>query len=155
MRTNSLLDRLRFLAVASCAAAALTAAACGGSSSPSGPSTTPPPATGGGSTTATLSTLSSQIFGARCTGCHGGSAPAASMNLEANNVFENLVNRASTEKPGAVRVVPGDPNGSYLVQKLRGDVGITGVRMPRGGPYLTDDQINLVIQWIQDGAKNN
>ena len=53
-------------------------------------------------------------------------------------------------------MIPGDPENSYLVQKLRGDPGIVGLRMPRNGPpYLTDDQINLIKQWIQDGAKNN
>jgi hypothetical protein len=153
---NNVNARLRHVFAAACCAASVCAAGCGGSSNPAGSSSIPPPAAGGGSSPVTLSTLSSQIFSSRCTGCHGGSAPSASLNLEANNAFENLVNKPSTEKSGAVRVVPGDPNGSYLVQKLRGDAGIVGLRMPRNGPpYLSDDQINLVIQWIQDGAKNN
>ena len=151
------MTRLRVIALAACCAAALVVAACGGSSSPAGPST-PGPGTGGGSgsATATLSTLQTQIFSARCTGCHGGSAPAAGLSLEASNSHANLVNVASSEKTGAVRVIPGDAENSYLVQKLRGDPGIAGLRMPRNGPpYLTDDQINLVKQWIQNGAKND
>ena len=41
-------------------------------------------------------------------------------------------------------------------QRTSGDPGIVGLRMPRNGPpYLTDDQINQVKQWIQNGAKND
>jgi Planctomycete cytochrome C len=155
-------DRIRQIALAACCAAALVAGACGGSSSspaaPSAPAATPSTGSGGGtgSTEVTLSSLSSQIFVPRCTGCHGGGSPSAGMNLEPGNAYEKLVNVASSEKSGAIRVIPGDPENSYLVQKLRGDVGIVGLRMPRNGPpYLTDDQINLVKQWIQAGAKNN
>ena len=53
-------------------------------------------------------------------------------------------------------MIPGDPENSYLIHKLRGDADIVGLRMPRNGPpFLTDDQINQVKKWIQDGAKNN
>ncbi len=152
--------RVRQIALAACLAAALVAGACGGSSSsPTSPSTgsgTGGSGSGGGTSVVTLSTISSQIFVPRCTGCHGGGSPSGGMNLEAGNAYEKLVNVASSEKSGAIRVIPGDPENSYLVQKLRGDPGIVGLRMPRNGPpYLTDDQINLVKQWIQDGAKNN
>jgi hypothetical protein len=156
---TSQIDRVRQIALAACCAAALVAAACGGSSSPASPSssgTSTGTGGGSGSTAVTFSTLQTQIFTARCSGCHGGGSPSAGMNLEAGNAYENLVNKASSEKSGAIRVIPGDAENSYLVQKLRGDAGIVGLRMPRNGPpYLTDDQINLVKQWIQDGAKNN
>jgi hypothetical protein len=65
------------------------------------------------------------------------------------------VNVASHEKPSAIRVVPGDPDNSYIIQKLEGTAGIEGVRMPAGGPYLTADQISLIRQWIAAGALNN
>lgn len=145
----------RTLMAAACAGA-LVAAACGGSSnSPTSPST-PSGGGGGGSTTPTLTALSASIFTPRCSGCHGGSSPSAGMNLEAGNVFESLVNVPSRGKAGAIRVIPGDAENSYLIHKLRGDSDIVGLRMPRNGPpYLTDDEINQVKQWIQDGAKNN
>ena len=150
-------DSVRHALLAACGAAVLFAAACGGgSSSPTSPSGGPPG--GGGTTTVTLSTLQSQIFSVSCPGCHTdqGRSPAAGLNLTAGAAYANLVNVPSTAKSGAIRVIPGNPDGSYLVQKHRGDPGIVGVRMPRNGPpYLTDDQINLVKQWIQDGAKNN
>lgn len=149
--------KIRSLALVASIAATLTAGACGGSSnSPTSPSTPPSTGGGGGSTAVTFSTLQTQIFSQRCVGCHGGGSPSAGMNLEAGNAYESLVNKASSEKAGAIRVVPGNAEASYLVQKLRGDPGIVGLRMPRNGPpYLSDDQISLVIQWINAGAKND
>jgi hypothetical protein len=53
-------------------------------------------------------------------------------------------------------VIPGNPSGSYLIQKLEGASDIVGLRMPRNGPpYLTTEQIALIRQWIQNGAPNN
>ena len=34
-------------------------------------------------------------------------------------------------------------------------IGITGDRMPQGGPYLTDAQTKLVRDWIRRGAPND
>jgi hypothetical protein len=78
------------------------------------------------------------------------------MNLKAGSAYASLVNVASSGKPGATRVIPGNPSGSYLIQKLEGAPDIVGLRMPRNGPpYLTDAQIALIRQWIQNGAPNN
>ena len=96
---------------------------------------------------------------AGCINCHtnaGGRTPAAGMNLGPGFAYDNIVNRASTGKPGAIRVIPGDPDNSYLVQKIEGAPGIVGQRMPRtGGPYLTPGQITVIRRWIREGAKNN
>ena len=52
-------------------------------------------------------------------------------------------------------IVPYDPDGSALVQKLYGTFGI-GQRMPRDGPpYWTDEEIELVETWIAQGAKGD
>lgn len=48
-------------------------------------------------------------------------------------------------------VVPGDPEGSLLYQRLKGQGGPV---MPPNGP-LPDAQIQLIYQWIKQGAKNN
>lgn len=48
-------------------------------------------------------------------------------------------------------VVPGNPYASALVRKLRGTYDV-GLRMPRNGPYWTDEQIELVERWIEQGA---
>ena len=49
---------------------------------------------------------------------------------------------------------PNDPANSYLYRKIAG-AGITGDRMPQGGPYLTDAQTKLVRDWIRRGAPND
>jgi hypothetical protein len=62
----------------------------------------------------------------------------------------------STNKSGAVRVIPGDPDNSYLVHKLEGSPGIVGERMPRtAGPFLTASQMLVIRRWIQLGANND
>lgn len=49
--------------------------------------------------------------------------------------------------------IPGNPEGSALVQKLRGTYKV-GLRMPRSGPpYLRDDETQLVADWIAQGAR--
>ena len=53
-------------------------------------------------------------------------------------------------------MVAGDPDRSYLVQKIEGAPGIVGERMPRtGGPFLTPGQIAIIRRWIELGAPNN
>lgn len=52
-------------------------------------------------------------------------------------------------------VVPFSPEASALVQKLRGTFGV-GVRMPKNGPaYWSESDIELVEQWIAQGAKGD
>lgn len=95
---------------------------------------------------------------AACTQCHtsNGRTPASNLNLISGAAYSQIVNRASTAKAGAVLVIPGDPDNSYLVQKLEGASGIVGQRMPRtGGPYLTPGQMMVIRRWIQEGAQNN
>jgi hypothetical protein len=82
--------------------------------------------------------------------------PTGGLNLTAGNSYAALVNVASPLKPSATRVVPGNPEGSYLIQKLEGAAGIAGRRMPfNGPPYLTDGQILVIKRWIEIGAPNN
>ena len=62
-----------------------------------------------------------------------------------------LVNVPSTEVPSILRVEPGNPDDSYLVQKIEGTAAV-GARMPLGGPNLSADEIAAIRQWITDGA---
>jgi hypothetical protein len=49
-------------------------------------------------------------------------------------------------------VIPGQPCESALVQKLQGDY-FEGLPMPKDGPpYWSPDEIQLVIDWIAEGA---
>jgi mono/diheme cytochrome c family protein len=153
MRIEILRLRLRLsltFGIVALAIAAMTAG-CGSSSSP----TTPTQPSGPSFATQ----IQAQILTPSCAGCHtdDGRNPAGGLNLKAaSNSYSQLVNVASTGKPGAIRVIPGNPSGSYLVQKLEGAADIVGLRMPRNGPpFLTDAQIALIRQWIQNGAPNN
>jgi mono/diheme cytochrome c family protein len=127
------------------------AAACGSSSTPTTPSAATVP-------TVTLSQIQTEIFTPTCAGCHtdDGRTPAGGLNLKSGSAHANLVGVASTGKTGAVRVIAGNPSGSYLVQKVEGASDIVGLRMPRNGPpFLTDAQVARIRQWIQSGALNN
>ena len=113
----------------------------------------------------TLSTIQREIFNApdssgrlSCVQCHTnvGRTPSAGLLLTEGQSFQALVNQPSRAKAGAVFVVPGDPDNSYLIHKLEGSANIAGVRMPRGaGPFLTAGQMSIIRRWIQLGAKND
>jgi len=93
-----------------------------------------------------------------CIQCHTnvGRNPSAGLNLVEGASYGALVGRPSVNKPGEIFVIPGDPDNSYIVKKLLGASGITGVRMPRGaGPYLTEGQMLVIKRWIKEGAANN
>ena len=89
-----------------------------------------------------------------CTACHTnvGRTPAAGLNLTHDVAYQQIVNVAAQNKPGAIRVVPGNPDASYLVHKVEGTPGIVGLRMPFVAPYLTDGQILILRRWIEIGA---
>lgn len=113
----------------------------------------------------TFSSIQRDIFNApdssgraACTSCHNaqGARFSGNLNLADTTSYNQLIGVNSTNKAGAVRVIPGDPSGSYLIQKIEGAPGIFGERMPRtGGPYLTPGQITIIRRWIQLGAPNN
>lgn len=93
-----------------------------------------------------------------CTNCHTstGRNPAGQLNLNHDVAFDQLVNQASRGKPGATRVIPGDPENSYIIHKVEGRTDIAGRRMPIGGPpFLTDGQILILRRWIALGAPRN
>jgi hypothetical protein len=105
----------------------------------------------------TLDAIQAAVFGPTCStaGCHsgGGAALPTIMNLtSAQASFDNLVNIASLQMPGAIRVLPGDPDNSYLIHKLEGTAAV-GDRMPAGSPNPLDSAaIAEIRQWIADGA---
>lgn len=114
---------------------------------------------------ATFSSIQHEIFDTTdssgrlaCTSCHtdAGRSPAGGLVLLEGRAYDALVGRPSSFKPGAILVVPGDPDGSYMVHKLEGAADIAGSRMPRGtGPFLTSGQMQIIRRWIALGAKND
>lgn len=112
-----------------------------------------------------FSSIQSEIFEstdvsgrASCVACHSasGQAFAGGLNLERSAAYAALINVPARTKPSAIRVVPGNPDASYLVHKLQGGPDIVGFRMPRfGPPFLTDGQISVIRRWIELGAAND
>lgn len=106
---------------------------------------------GGGPLVATFESIQAQVFTPLCTGCHAGATAPQGLRLDAASSYDLLVGVASNEAPSVQRVQPGDPDRSYLVQKLEGSAAV-GARMPLGGPYLDQATIDVIRQWITDGA---
>ena len=52
------------------------------------------------------------------------------------------------------RVTPNDTANSYLIQKLKGTQAVGG-RMPQGGPFFDQATMDMIKEWINDGAPNN
>ena len=101
----------------------------------------------------TLTQLQQTIFGGVCTNCHTGANAPRGLRLDSEeNSYQFLVNRAADESPSLMRVNPGKPDDSYLIKKLEGSSDIVGARMPLGGPYLSQAQIDQVRSWIANGA---
>lgn len=123
--------------------------ACAGPPAESDTDTTPP---------ATLTEIQASVFTPSCafSSCHGPSGSAASLDLTEGHAYGELVGVASTGAPDRVRVVPGDPDASYLVAKLAADADIVGEPMPSGDPDgLDPDLLERVRSWIADGASDD
>ena len=110
-----------------------------------------------GGTAATASCevdVEADILAARCGGsvCHSaGEERAAGLDLVTAGVAERVANvaSASAECGGSMLVVPGDPGGSLLYQKL-GDAPPCGSQMPLAAEPLSDDDLECVRGWIQE-----
>ncbi len=117
---------------------------------------------GNGGGDVTLSANVQPIFTSNCAtiGCHVGTdAPpiGQGMDLSAGNAFSNIVGVQSAEA-SLLRVNPGNPDQSYLVNKIEGtqnSVGGSGGRMPLGRSALPASQIATIRSWIAAGALNN
>ena len=122
----------------------------------------------GGGTTATLTSIQDTIFTPKCatSGCHqlgalcfnqtGGLGGGIGLDLSDTDAsFASLVGVMSFEDGVFMRAEAGDPDNSYLVKKIQGDPDIFGLQMPLGLPPLDQDEIDLIREWITDGAFDN
>lgn len=90
--------------------------------------------------------------GCSSTACHG-SARQAGLDLRSGAAYGALVGvGGSTES--IVRVIPGDPNGSYVVIRVEGRQTV-GSRMPLGGDPLDAIDLANLRNWIARGAAEN
>lgn len=110
-----------------------------------------PGAPGSGPLTADFDSIQANVFTPICTVCHAGADAPHGLRLDAADSYGLLVGVPSVEVPSLLRVKAGDPDDSYLIQKLEGHAAV-GARMPFGGPYLSNDVIAVIRQWITAGA---
>jgi mono/diheme cytochrome c family protein len=88
------------------------------------------------------------LFATRCAKCHAekglmGAAPEGYLLTS----YESTLSVADR-----VRVVPGHPDASELVRRVRGQAH---PRMPLDGPpYLSEEQIRLIETWVAQGARD-
>ena len=104
---------------------------------------------------ADFESIQENIFTPICSVCHAGGTAPEGLRLDAANSYGLLVGVPSTEVPSIMRVKPGDPVNSYIIQKLQGHAAV-GAQMPDGcpttQPCLTATQIGFIQQWITNGA---
>ena len=102
----------------------------------------------------TLKTDVQPIFDMACVDCHGAKHQKAKLDLSAASARQALVNHPADQVPQLQRVKPGDPENSYLWQKLQNKAA-KGKGMPRTiftTKRLPDAQLDLVRKWIEAGA---
>jgi len=95
--------------------------------------------------------IQDNVFTPICTVCHINNSAPENLQLDEANSYVMLVNVPSAQQQSLMRVAPGDPDNSYLIHKLEG-TAVSGSQMPQGGPALPQATIDMVRQWISDGA---
>lgn len=85
------------------------------------------------------------VLAKTCTGCHGTNRPRENFSV---NTFESLLKGGDA----GVNILPGKPNESLLIKKLKGTAA-DGQRMPLNQPALEDSVIAKFEKWIEEGAK--
>lgn len=99
-----------------------------------------------------LSEIQDTIFNPICSECHIGSQAPLGLRLEDSDLaFEFLVNVAAVGDTSFDRVTPFDSDNSFLFMKVSGDPR-AGQRMPLGRAPLNDESIQLIKDWIDQGA---
>ena len=106
----------------------------------------------------TLTELVATLFVPTCVlgRCHITQAPAGELSFTGRRITQHaaLVNAPSSEVPRRMRVVPFDPEASYLIEKLTVNPPSAGSSMPPQGS-LQPEAISRVRRWILAGALDN
>ncbi len=86
-------------------------------------------------------------------GCHSGASPKAALDLTSANSHAQLVNVPAGQCAGGdrMRVKPGEPSESYVIDKMMNVDKCFGNRMPPA-IALSDAKIQTVSDWICGGA---
>jgi hypothetical protein len=99
------------------------------------------------------------FFIAKCIACHFPNSPTGVDLANPFNETEGIIDIPSGwSGPLTKRVVPGDPDASFLVKKIDGsaiDMSTEGFPMPRPVERVTPAELANIRQWIADGAQND
>jgi hypothetical protein len=111
------------------------------------------------------------IFDTYCNAsCHNGPGPGATLNLETSDMaalYANLIGSVPGNPAAAAKgfkvVDPGHPHNSFILKKLgfnEWDDAYSleieeGYPMPDGEPHLSKENVELIRQWIIQGAPEN
>lgn len=139
------------------AVAVLALAACGGGSGDGlDANGRPLPPVGGAAPatlTPTLASIQANVLSVHCafSGCHGGGTVPFGLRLDPGFSAGNLINVASPQDASRIRVIPGNPDASFIIQKLEGTQTL-GDRMPQFSPPLPQPTIDVIRRWILAGA---
>ena len=109
---------------------------------------------GVGPLTAEFGSIQANVFTPSCAtaGCHAGAAAPLGLRLDEGSSYAMLVGIPSNQNPALSRVDPFNADTSYLIRKLEGTAA-SGGRMPLNGPpYLDQATVDVIRQWISDGA---
>jgi mono/diheme cytochrome c family protein len=103
---------------------------------------TPQPAAGAGDVSFAEDVL--PVFQARCSMCHGSAAAFGGWD---GSSYETVMTTGDTSP----EIIPGDADNSFLVQLL---LETNGVLMPPTG-RLSQEEIDIIVNWINAGAEDN
>jgi hypothetical protein len=103
-----------------------------------------------------LAWIQQTVFTPACarSSCHTSAAQTAGLDLSAGNARASLVDQPSSTQSGWTRVVPGNPDASYLMVAIGAAAGPApdGGVMPLGAGPLCAEQKAAIGRWITVGA---
>lgn len=88
-------------------------------------------------------------------GCHAPPQIQHALDLRIGKAHGSLVGVTSQQCPSVPRVDPGNPGNSYVLDKLLGVGLCAGFQMPLNTAPLAPAEIDLISEWICQGALNN
>lgn len=103
-----------------------------------------------------LADIQEKVFSPGCaafSSCHSTTGHAGRCDLTAGSAWTSLVGKTANSDSSRVLVVPGHPEQSFLIAKLRGALANgEGERMPLRNPPLSEETIQAIEAWIASGA---
>ncbi len=113
-----------------------------------------------------FSSIYASVISTTCgvVGCHRGTEPTGNLDMGSRTAaYSNLVGVNAMSSgcidSGLMRVVEEDADHSLLINKLEGHLAngdmVCGPQMPLGGTPLDESVIDVIREWINEGALDN